>query len=135
MRGLIVAAFLSASLFAQTPKPAEPGKPTTEQPGKSFFHWQGMRSLNQAGKPAAGQAVKPEDLKKWEQFFKAAPAAGVAAKDRTVLAPGQPCAIPLTNVLPSAPPPVPEPSVVVPHGQFHIRQVVPPAPSCDDVKK
>ena len=44
------------------------------------------------------------------------------------------CAIPLLNALKEPMPPNPMP-VMVPEGQFHIREVVPPAPSCDDGKK
>jgi len=43
------------------------------------------------------------------------------------------CAIPLINALKGKMPPNPMP-IKKPEGTFHIRQVVPPAPSCDDTK-
>jgi hypothetical protein len=98
MRGLIIAAFLSASALAQTPAEA-------------------LKKLAQKMEALAARTRKP------------------AENARSVPAPGQPCAIPLLNVLHSIPPPVPMPRVPAPPGKFHIREVVPPAPSCDDVKR
>lgn len=45
-----------------------------------------------------------------------------------------PCAIPLTNVLPSSDTPPTIRRVPIPEGQFPIKEVRPPAPSCDDRK-
>ncbi len=54
------------------------------------------------------------------------------------LATGQPCAIPLKNVLPPTPP-TGEPArikvIPPPPGRFPMRDVTVPAPSCDDVKR
>jgi hypothetical protein len=44
------------------------------------------------------------------------------------------CAIPLLNALKGPVPPNPMP-IRKPEGTFHILQVVPPAPSCDEGKK
>ena len=142
MRCLILALFLSGSMVGQTPPPdGQSGKTDAPPPAT------GQKQPDEATAPKFFFSPQTPRMRQfqvnpeiWKKFFKnqkgpATPFVPVSRKRVTVtLKPGQPCAIPLTNVLkfPMSdhmifPTPPPE--------KFPILQVVPPAPSCDDVKK
>lgn len=130
MRLVSLAPLLAAVLFAQSP-------PTTgDDASKS--------SAEPAAQPQAPKikvAITPmerarqtEKLK--EQLQKLT--VNVVTNEETPLAPGQTCSIPLKNAMPRNAPPV-DKAMILPApsnpGRLAIRQVSPPAPPCDDVKR
>ena len=81
-----------------------------------------------------------ERISRRKKFFQQHPGAVsvvAPANGKVTLAPGQACAVPLSNVMPRgklAPEPAPMPAPA-PEGNFPIKEVPLPAPSCDDVKE
>jgi hypothetical protein len=144
MRGLILAAFLGAGLHAQAPRgTAEPGKPDALAQFKNQLEElaaQTAQSRAQLDQLAAQAAQKdrvfltPEQSRKYFTESRSFPSAPMAEpKQGLSLQPGQPCAIPLLNVLPRG---NVDPKMILPAGppvDARIRIVAPPAPSCDDV--
>jgi hypothetical protein len=134
MRWILIAPLAGAALFAQTPAP-EPEKsqavevkpeaaapPPDEQQAKSKRDEERVRRLQSLA----------------ERLSAKRGAVNVVTNGKIALAPGQPCAIPLKNVLPEAAATADEKMIVpVPKSppRFPAREVSPPAPSCDDVKR
>jgi len=164
MRFLIFAALPVAALLAQAPPPAEQTQPRTEPPPtqvgkpkkldpaakaaaeerlrKLLEQGHGQLALpppTQAGKPMklddatrAMAKLKLQLADTWQR-----PVNVTTGTQVTVLRPGQPCAVPLTNTLraPAQPPPDPLPVTPGSPGAVPLQEVSKPAPSCDDVKR
>jgi len=146
MRFLWLAAFLSASLAAQTAPPSEQnGKTRTEAPPAAAE--QKSPEAPKVEKPPLFKLDRKSAMRLFEQQRKGQYSNPQADRGLTApkpggkltLKPGQPCAIPLINVLP--PGPNPDPGILGkvpprdPSGdKFAMKDVIPPAPSCDDVK-
>lgn len=141
MRFFVLALFLGAPLFAQTPPPPDrtpkPETPAAPPPPGTADAVQQPEitplppELNLRF-PNLQNALK-NSQKGWDRYF-ALPPAKAAVQEKSALAPGQPCAIPLVNVLRSVPhdrmliPAVPSARSTTPEVRL-------PAPSCDDVKR
>jgi hypothetical protein len=122
MRFVSLALFLGSALFAQSP-PAAP-----DDPSKS--------SAEPAAQPPAPKAkveVAPEKGDSLPEWFKEA-----LQKVTVNVVTGKTCSIPLLSAMPKDAPPV-DKAMILPApsnpGRFAIRQVSPPAPPCDDVKR
>jgi hypothetical protein len=135
MRLLICAIFLGVTLSAQTPPPSAE-KPKTED--------QGPKAEGQPAEPKPSpeqsEAMR-RALERLQRKMREAQAATPSSKPGgIVLAPNQPCAIPLKNVL--RPESNPDPRMpgsqipkTPPDAKGSIKEAQAPAPSCDDVKK
>jgi hypothetical protein len=134
MRFLILAALPVAALLAQTPPPppVEETQPKTEAQAEAA-------PPAQAGKPAKPDAAaRAKLLEQMSKLARKAPADLRTSTRVTVLRPGQPCAVPLKNMLRTAPaPPVLDPLPVTPGnpGAVPLKEVAVPAPSCGDVQR
>ena len=125
MRWILIAPLACAGLFAQAPA-SEPEKP------------QATESTPQEAAPFSrppGTFRWPEKPKEVEEQLKEARqnlAFAVTLNNKT--APGQPCAIPLKNVLPEAAAKTDEKIIILrPRGdpdKYTTKEVSPPAPSC-----
>ena len=126
MRLVSLALFLGAALFAQSPPaaPEEPSKPAAEP----------------ATQPEARKLTPEERARNTEMLKEALEKIKVnlVADPGAMLSPGKTCSIPLKNVMPQDAPPV-DKAMILPApskpGRFAIRQITPPAPPCDDVKR
>lgn len=133
MRIILVAACLSVTLTAQTQTgPARPGNALQEFEKKleSF-------TPRTAPEPGVGGFSKINPLSRLYRggnLLRRSANLKTPSRERVTLAPGQPCSIPLRNLLPRKnvdrrmilPPPKDR--------DLPIHIVAPPAPSCDDVK-
>ena len=132
MRWILIAPLACAGLFAQAPADV-PEKPqateSTPQEAAPFsrppgtFRW----------------PEKPKEVEEKLQQALKGRAVAVELNNKAVLAPGQACAIPLKNVLTEASAKVDEKMVIpVPKNtpdKYPTKEVSPPAPSCDDIKR
>lgn len=131
MRFLILAVLPLAALLAQAPPPAEPTQQKTETPAETA-------PPTQAERPTKPDAVALAALQKKLKLLLQAPIDLRTRARVTVLRPGQPCAVPLKNMLRTAPaPPVLDPLPVTPGnpGAVPLKEVAVPAPSCGDVQR
>jgi hypothetical protein len=130
---LAMALFLSASLYAQAPTPAAPA----QAPGAAN---QDPDSQAVVERPqSTGEEYWKKRFQDHLQVPRAARAPGMIFNMKTQ--PPAPrkniCAVPLRNVLRPGPDPDPRMLRKVPKDfgeKFPMREAVPPAPSCDDVR-
>jgi hypothetical protein len=146
MRGLVLALALGAALPVQAAQISqEPGKPDALSHFENQLdHFVGSWAVTQQRLAAQAQTgrkgttfLTPEQSRKFFSKLKSIPAAPAEEppKERITLKPGQPCAIPLLNVLGRE---NVDPKMILPNrlkeGDGKIKIFAPPAPSCDDVK-
>jgi hypothetical protein len=122
MRLVSLALLLGSALFAHSPPvaPDDPSKPAAEPAA-------------QPPDPKAKVEVAPEKGDSLPEWFKEA-----LQKVTVNVVAAKTCSIPLLNAMPKDAPPV-DKAMILPApsnpGRFTIRQVSPPAPPCDDVKR
>ena len=134
MRWLICAVFLGVSLCAQTPPPSAEKPKTEDQIPKA----EGQPAEPKVS-PEQSEAMK-RALENLQRRMKEGQPVLPSKTVGIVLAPNQPCAIPLKNVLSRDSNPDPRmPGSQIPKtppdAKGSIKEAQVPAPSCDDVKK
>ncbi len=139
MRWILIAPLAAMSLCAQTPAPepesppAVQVKPETAAP-PSTQQQERLDALKERLKEALKQRLEetPEGRPRKMTIT-------LNERGKMALAPSQRCAIPLKNVLPEAAAKADEKMIIpVPQDgpvKLHIKEISPPAPSCDDVKR
>jgi hypothetical protein len=133
MRFVSLTLFLAAAVFAQAPSngPDQQASPSADPPAPP-----------QAFQRKAIIPITPEQRArndgKLRQDLKSARTVTVVTSGKTVTAPGKTCSIPLLNAMPRNAQAIDRPMIlpVPPNSRaFAIRQITPPAPPCDDVKR
>lgn len=133
MRFAIIAALPVAALLAQTPPPAEQSQPKTEAPPTQGVKPPHFDALSKSQRDSVREKLQKLLNARPGGLVDTAPGAQTIA-----LRPGQPCAVPLTNMLHAAPArSALDPLPVTPGspGAVPLKEVPLPAPSCDDVKR